>query len=143
MTLCTAATFTGHDYLFCKELRTWLDARGGCQVIGMQLARVDDVTENQWLVDNAITPGGSDSLVWLGATDQAVEGEWRWTDDTLFWLGDNAGVAQGGLFAGWYSREPNDVAQSEDCASLETKSASGDWYDSGCELPQSYVCKSP
>ena len=30
-------------------------------------------------------------MVWMGADDLAVEGEWRWTDGALFWLGDPPG----------------------------------------------------
>lgn len=139
---CSQDTHGGHDYLLCSELRSWTDADAGCTVIGMRLVRIDDETENQWLFDQAITPGGSDSQVWIGATDLAAEGEWRWNDSELFWIGDSGGSAQNGLFAGWYFREPNNVSGVEHCASLETNTASPQWYDSNCELAKSYVCES-
>jgi hypothetical protein len=142
LALCNQGMYGGHTYLLCKELRSWADANSGCQAAGMRLVRVDDATENQWLFDNANTPGGVDSLVWLGATDAAVEGEWRWNDGDLFWLGDSAGSAQGGLFDDWYFREPNNVGSGENCASLELKSATPDWFDSGCWLAKPYVCES-
>jgi hypothetical protein len=142
LALCNQGMYGGHSYLLCKELRNWADANSGCQVAGMRLVRVDDATENQWLFDNANTPAGVETLVWLGATDTAVEGEWRWSDGDLFWLGDNAGSAQGGLFADWYFREPNNVGNAENCASLETKSATPDWFDSGCGLAKAYICES-
>jgi hypothetical protein len=140
--LCNQGQYGGHDYLLCKEPRNWADANSGCQAVGMRLVRVDDANENQWLFDNAITPGGSNSLVWLGATDQAVEGEWRWTDGELFWLGIDSGSAQNGLFAGWYFREPNNV-NGEHCGSLETNSASPSWFDTRCHLTTAFICETP
>jgi hypothetical protein len=139
---CTQASFGGHDYLLCEEMRTWFDAHGGCVAVGMRLVRVDDANENQWLFDNAVVPGGRDSQTWLGAWDASAEGEWRWTDGELFWLGDSMGSAQGGLFAGWSVREPNDVGGAEDCAALETNSSTPEWFDSGCDLLKAYVCES-
>jgi hypothetical protein len=142
MALCRRASYGEHDYLLCQELRSWPDAKAACIVIGMRLARVDDANENEWLFANANTPGGSSSGVWIGASDSVVEGEWRWTDDELFWLGDAAGAAQNGFFQAWYFREPNNVNE-EDCATLETTSATPDWYDYRCTLSLSYVCESP
>lgn len=140
LALCNQATYGGHDYLLCQELRSWADANDGCTVVGMRLVRVDDANENQWLFTNANTPNGVSSDVWLGATDGAVEGEWRWTDGELFWVGDQAGTPQNGLFNGWYFREPNNVNE-EDCLTLET-AAKPEWYDHQCHLTLSYVCES-
>jgi hypothetical protein len=139
LALCTQASYGGHEYLLCEEPRSWDDAKGGCVAVGMQLARVDDANENDWLYANI--RNGSAAEVWLGATDQAVEGEWRWSDGDGFWLGDNAGTAQNGLFSGWYFREPNNVGE-EDCAALEAQSANPEWYDRQCHIALSYVCES-
>jgi hypothetical protein len=141
--LCVQASYGGHDYLLCPELRTWFDANAGCAAIGMRLVRVDDADENQWLFDNAVVPMGRDSRVWLGGWDVPVDGEWRWTDGDLFWLGDELGSAQNGLFAGWSSREPNDVDGDEDCATLDTSSSRPDWIDIRCDDIKAYVCESP
>jgi hypothetical protein len=140
--LCNSATFGGHTYLLCKEERNWVDANSGCLAAGMRLVRIDDAAENQWLFDNALTEVGRVSLVWIGATDQAVEGEWRWTDGDLFWVGNNTGIAQDGLFAGWYFREPNDVSPGEHCASLESNGSMPAWYDSRCEQRTPFICES-
>jgi hypothetical protein len=46
---------------------------------------------------------GFQHWLWIGASDAAVEGEWRWVAGPeagqLFWLGDYLGVAHG--FQGW------------------------------------------
>jgi hypothetical protein len=140
MALCNQVSYGGHDYLLCQEQRPWEDANNGCIAIGMRLVRVDDANENQWLFTNANTPNGQASEVWLGASDRAVEGEWRWSDGELFWVGDPVGTPQNGLFDAWYFREPNNV-NDEDCAALET-AAKPEWYDHHCELSLSYVCES-
>ncbi len=142
MSLCNQGSYGAHTYLLCKELRSWDDASTGCGAVGMQLARVDDTNENQWLLTNAYLPGGSSTAAWLGGSDRAIEGEWRWNDGELFWLGDNAGAAQNGNFAAWYSREPNDVNADEDCATLETKAGKAEWYDRQCSLALPYICES-
>jgi hypothetical protein len=140
--LCLTKAFGAHDYLLCREMRSWADARSGCTAVGMRLVRIDDDPENQWLFANANVDPGRSSLVWIGASDAAVEGEWRWTDGDLFWLGPNTGMVQNGLFAGWYSREPNDVRGNEDCGSLETKSGTPGWYDSQCSTVWPFICES-
>jgi hypothetical protein len=140
--LCVQASYGGHDYLLCPELRTWFDANSGCAAIGMRLVRVDDPNENQWLFENVLVPGGRDSQIWLGARDVPTEGEWRWTDGEVFWL-ESTDSIRNGLFAAWYWREPNDTAASadEDCASMETSPAP-EWYDWDCVAAKSYVCES-
>jgi hypothetical protein len=55
--------------------------------------------------------GGTSSAsgAWLGGSDAAVEGEWRWMDGPetgqLFWQGGNTGTAQG--YANWGGGWPN------------------------------------
>jgi hypothetical protein len=141
MALCNQVTYGAHDYVLCQELRSWADANSGCLAIGMQLIRVDDDAENQWLLSNANVPSGVYGEVWLGATDLEVEGEWRWTDGELFWLGDHLGSAQSSLFNAWYFREPNNV-NGENCAALDTKAAGAEWYDLNCVWSRAYACES-
>lgn len=142
LSLCNQASYGGHDYLLCQEPRSWAAANGGCLAIGMRLIRIDDDAENQWLNANANVPSGANGEVWLGATDEEVEGEWRWTDGDLFWLGDRAGSAQNALFSLWYFREPNNV-DIENCAVLDTRAGAAEWYDFDCELTKAYACESP
>jgi hypothetical protein len=141
-TLCNNGTFNGHTYLLCKEERNFATANSGCIAAGMRLVRIDDAAENQWLFDNAFTEVGRNSLVWIGATDLAVEGEWRWTDGEMFWLGNETGMAQNGLFNDWDSREPNNVSTAEHCASLESNGSTPSWWDTRCELATPFICES-
>jgi hypothetical protein len=138
--LCPRKTFNGHDYLLCHEERNWNDANAGCTAAGMRLARIDDAVEDLWLTNNMVVLSGQSTQVWIGGTDQAVEGDWRWSDGTLFWIGNNFGTPQNGLYTDWYFKEPNDVGGNEDCASLELKNSQ--WIDSACSLVWPFICES-
>ena len=76
---------------------------------------------------------------WLGATDQAVPGEWRWDDNgALFWLGQMQGTPQNGLYNNWVAGSPS--KQSNDCSAMQFN-AGGFWTDVACNSAQPYVCE--
>ena len=66
---------------------------------------------------------------WLGASDDAVEGDWRWVSGpeagTLFWQGNGAGSAIGGNYNNWAPGEPNNLG-GENYATFLT---SAQWND--------------
>ena len=55
--------------------------------------------------------GGLSSGIWLGASDSAVEGEWRWIggleNGQQFWQGGSGGSSVNGMWSDWNSGEPN------------------------------------
>ena len=119
---CPMATFGGHDYAFCVGPLSWADAANECAARGMRLVRIDDAAENSWVQTNAfmgITSTSSTYWSWIGGTDQAVVGEWRWTDGALFWLGGSNGSAQGGLYQNWAAGSPTNTGMATDCAILQ------------------------
>lgn len=75
---------------------------------------------------------------WLGGSDSAVEGEWRWVTGpeagTQFWQGDMNGSVVSGGFANWHpGLEPNNMG-GEDCAQFLTGSGQvGYWNDLPCD----------
>jgi hypothetical protein len=139
---CTPQTYGSHDYLFCNVKVTWEEARDNCGSIGMALVRVDDTGEDQFISDNGYASPPITGM-WLGASDSAVEGEWRWLDGELFWLGGKTGSAQNGLYEGWYpGAQPTAQKPERDCAVHDIGSSPG-WYDSDCTFSKEYVCESP
>ena len=138
---CTPQTFSGHGYAFCFAPLAWTGASGDCAVKGMRLARIDDAAENTWMQSVAFAGISSTSSIywpWIGATDQAVVGEWRWSDGALFWLGGSNGSAQGGLYVNWVAGSPTSGGAATDCGILQHGAF---WTDLGCSNMQPYVCE--
>ena len=60
---------------------------------------------------------------WAGASDSAVEGEWRWMDGPeggqQFWQGNASGNAVNGFYTNWAPSEPNDSGGNQDALRIE------------------------
>jgi hypothetical protein len=88
------------------------------------LATVTSAEENAFLGTlDPVGPGQG----WLGGSDAAVEGDWRWMDGPeagqLFWTGGLGGTPVG--FAAWAQFEPNDFLAGEDYLDRD----GGTWND--------------
>lgn len=131
---CTFARYpsaTSTGYWFCTNAVFQAAAAGNCGALeGGNLVRVDDMTENDFLFSK-IT---ADS--WLGGSDVAVEGAWRWPNNAQFWSGAAAGSAL--LYAHWNTGEPNDSG-GQDCAVIWD--STGRWDDLGCATARPYICE--
>jgi len=138
---CSTSTFGGHLYAFCPTLSSWTNADADCASKGMRLARIDDASENDWVQATAfagIAAISSNYWTWIGATDQAVLGQWTWTDGALFWIGGTNGSAQGGLYNNWVGGAPGANASAGTCGIFQH---AGFWQDWDCTKLQSYVCE--
>jgi hypothetical protein len=89
---------------------------------------------------------GTNALVWIGASDAAVEGEWRWVTGPeaaahdgkglFFWLGGSDGTAVG--YANWIRREPNALGADEDYIDWN-HNRSGGWNDIANNTPRDVI----
>ncbi len=88
------------------------------------VATSTSAAENAYLVSLITTS------TWLGGSDLAVEGEWRWSGGPeagqMYWLGAAAGSPQGGSYTNWGGGEPNNSGGVEDGIQLLT---GGTWND--------------
>jgi hypothetical protein len=101
---------TGHYYEFvAAPALTWAQARAAAAARtynGLQgyLATITSAAEKDFLTRRA------SGQYWLGATDDEVEGEWRWKTGPeagqLFWRGGATGTAVG--YANWVPGQPDD-----------------------------------
>jgi hypothetical protein len=119
---------------------TVAEARAAAQALppptGFQqgdLAKVDSAELQAFLTNLAMT-GGTDQGYhpWIGASDETVEGEWRWFDGTQFWQGgtaDTGGMPVGGQYNNWDPGEPNDSGGIEDFVVMNPFAGDGDWFD--------------
>ena len=98
--LCsTRQRFTVH-----LSRKSWADAEATCQAEGGTLANVVSASDNAAVA--ALFEG--EVRFWLGASDQADEGVWRWTSSGTL----PPTTAPNQAFSNWNSGEPNDHAWS-------------------------------
>lgn len=95
------------------------------------LATITSQAENDFVADRLQGDG------WMGASDEASEGQWRWVTGpeagTLFWTGASGGSVAPGQYANWSTGEPNDWlngSPGEDCAQFYI--STGKWNDLNC-----------
>jgi len=107
-----------------SEKKNWNDARKKCLREGGDLVMVDDVRINNWLGSMKSKFGD----IWIGATDQANEGTYLWTN----------GSPVPSQY--WKQREPNDCCGGQDCA-VVNHGAPGQWDDRKCDQPVEFACQ--
>ncbi|MCY2928853.1 MAG: lectin-like protein, partial [Planctomycetota bacterium] len=103
--------YNGHFYVITDSSQTWADAEAQAVALGGHLATVNDASEQDWL-HRTFERFGS---VWIGLTDQAVEGTWGWSS------------GQAVTYTNWPSGQPDNWWDQEDYAQMYS---SGQWYDS-------------
>ena len=100
-------SFGGHYYEFVSTGLNWTNARAAAELktyYGLKgyLATITSAAENTFLNSKFTSTG------WIGASDAAVEGQWRWVTGpdtgTLFWLN---GTTQ--TYSSWAGGEPNNA----------------------------------
>ncbi|MEZ6087255.1 MAG: lectin-like protein [Pirellulaceae bacterium] len=110
---------TNKFYRYVGTTGNWSDASTAAQAdllagIAGELVTIHSATENQIVHDFSQLHGGS---IWLGASDDVVEGEWYWysagNQGQQFWEGNASGYAVNGAYENWLSNEPNNDTGTE------------------------------
>ena len=109
----------------------WPVAERDCEADGAHLVVIDDAAEQTYLTSVATQMttdnGSTNELVWLGLTDQGVEGSFDWVTGTPLSL------------THWSGGEPNNsFGGIEDCVEIRS---SGAWNDDHCSARLAYVCE--
>jgi hypothetical protein len=133
----------GTCYFAVSRRLSWIAARQNCRArgAGWDLGSIRSAADNG-VVGELIT-----DETWMGASDAALEGTWRWViDNEPFWRGTESGATVNDAFETWNSDEPNGGATS-DCARAVPRTppqASGPtWADFECEELLASLCEGP
>jgi hypothetical protein len=125
------------------------------------LAHITSKSENDFIANFT-----SASNIWIGATDAASEGQWRWAGEEIAGESDfvfgtyettpagtksstpvltapgwglNEWYPNSGRVAGWAIGEPNDWSGNEDCAVTNWSGSKGQWNDLTCSGTYGYL----
>lgn len=72
--------FNGHTYALIRADKvTWYVAKQRCEEMGGHLVILDSVKELEFVAELCRVPKMS---AWVGATDEEVEGKWKWVDNS-------------------------------------------------------------
>lgn len=124
---------TGHLYEYVSYNANWVNANTNAQTRTKYgatgyLTTITSQAENDFVAARLTNAG------WMGASDSASEGDWKWVtgpeSGTSFWSGLSGGSAVGGRYSNWGTGEPNNAGD-EDCAQFLT-GGSGKWNDLPC-----------
>lgn len=92
--------------------------------------------------ENTFVRGLINTSVWMGGSDDVVEGEWRWNaggaeSGQVFWLGTAGGSAQNGLYTNWTpGTQPDNSGGAEDYLHMLVN---GHWNDAPGTNALAYV----
>ncbi|XP_058849963.1 C-type lectin domain family 4 member E-like [Acipenser ruthenus] len=118
--------FNGKCYYFSTDNMNWNSSRDNCTSMGGHLVIIESEAEQDFLSNQA----GSIKY-WIGLNDQAIEGQWRWMDNTT--LNPNKaywGKREDGVEPDNYTGED---PLGEDCVHFaKYKNFTPSWYDASC-----------
>ena len=131
----------GHFYSFVTNPNiTWVAAQSaaaGSNYFGLQgyLTTITAASEQTFVAGKLQGQG------WMGGSDAAAEGVWRWVtgpeNGQQFWNGNFSGTGIPGQYQNWAGGEPNDAGGVEDYAHFLVN---GQWNDYAVATPvQGYV----
>lgn len=126
---------TNNFYTQTTDFTTWTQARQNAANAGLDgvpeltghLATITSQEENDFVF------GLLTATSWLGGSDDAVEGEWRWVEGPeagqQFWQGLAAGGPVDGAYTNWQPGEPNQFFGAVRPENFAHMRANGRWND--------------
>jgi hypothetical protein len=106
-----AKPFNGKWYRVYTEKLTWNRAKERCANMGGRLAIIPDAAT--WEFVKKL----SNASLWLGATDAAKEGTWKWVDGSTM------------SFSVWITNNPNNLGGAENYLAMVTHDKVQGWND--------------
>ncbi|MFN0136650.1 MAG: lectin-like protein [Phycisphaerae bacterium] len=113
---------TGSSY-YLTAVANWSFSRARAQNLGGDLVTINDFDENEFIRTQVLQFDGADRRGWIGLTDQAAEGDFRWL------------TGEPVTFTNWSGGEPNNSGGVEDVVEMF---GNGLWNDNR-EVPTAQV----
>jgi hypothetical protein len=107
--------YNGHLYGVYDTVMDWQQAKSYCESIGGHLITIAS-QEEQDFFDDTLVDLTTRELHWLGATDEAEEGVWKWVSGEPF------------AYSNWLRGQPDDSWEDENYVNLVAKDTY--WYSS-------------
>lgn len=122
--------YSGHWYQRIDTNMSWHDAKTYAENLGGYLSVVTSQNENDFLWNNLAKDTGA--FIWLGGTDEAQEGVWKWITGDTFWIGNASGSPVDGAYTNWTLDNPSDTGRGQDyLAFFPSYHANNKWDDFG------------
>jgi len=149
---CSTQQYDGHSYVLCvssdgDDLVTANVASDRCAALGpLHLAWVESAAENTFLKSWIEDTAPDDGVVWMGASDERVEGDWFWgrgMDAQQFYRGtaDDGGAYMDRFEAFGEGQPGSSRGLDEDCGAFDAR-VEWDWSDRECsEAMVGFVCE--
>ena len=115
-------------YFWSNSSDGWNDAEQICRGKGGHLASVTSSAANEYILRELAKRASAEEL-WIGGTDEELEGTWKWTDGSAwgfsFWDEDRPSTNRNQNCLQYYSYHNHN----------RTK-----WYDYGCDQLLRFLC---
>lgn len=122
--------FQSSCYFFSTTTLTWQSSLKNCSEMGAHLVVINTWEEQEFLFQTK--PKRKE--FYIGLTDQVVEGQWQWVDDTPFTES----------LSFWDAGEPNNIVYVEDCVTIrDSGNPRKNWNDIPCFYSMPWICEMP
>ena len=117
--------YNGHYYGLSVNTKTWTEAKADCEANGGHLVTIADEAE-QTAIEKLLSYDTSTDA-WIGATDEATEGEWTWCTEEEF------------VYTNWQSGQPDNNKSTEHYAGIYINGFV--WNDWPASHTMKYICE--
>ncbi|XP_074259219.1 C-type lectin domain family 4 member E isoform X2 [Saimiri boliviensis] len=122
--------FQSSCYFFSTDTSSWASSLRNCSAMGAHLVVINSEAEQEFLYYQK--PKMREFFI--GLSDQVVEGQWQWVDNTPFTES----------LSFWDAGEPNNIATLEDCVTIrDSSNPRRNWNDVTCFFSYFRICEMP
>ncbi|PIK60009.1 putative C-type lectin BfL-2-like [Apostichopus japonicus] len=123
-------SYNGDCYLFISENTKFFEAEAFCnnksdELSSSHLVSIKDRDELEFVSAASLQLFGA-TKVWIGLNDENIEGQFEWTDGSIF------------NYSHFADGEPNNHSHREHCVHIYAETT---WNDASCNGKKPFVCK--